>query len=100
MRVYLFGGLPPPYRVSPRQTMQLAQRLIRRGVLKQEDLARISEIHAQVPHKPLHELLVERSFAKEDEVLAALAEEFGLELVDLTNIKVDPSVLQSMPLKL
>jgi general secretion pathway protein E/type IV pilus assembly protein PilB len=80
--------------------MQLAQRLVRRGVLKPDDLARIGELHAQVPHKPLHEFLVERSFAKEDEVLAALAEEFGLELVDLSDVKVDPSVLQSMPLKL
>src|SRR6184192_3909359 len=80
--------------------MQLAKRLVRRGVLKEEDLLRIAEFHARDPNKPLHELLVERSFAKEDEVLAALAEEFGMELVDLTDVKVDPSVLQSMPLKL
>jgi len=80
--------------------MQLAQRLVHRGVLKQEDLQRIAEFHARDPHKPLHELLVERSFAKEDDVLAALAEEFGMELVDLTDVKVDPAVLQSMPLKL
>jgi general secretion pathway protein E/type IV pilus assembly protein PilB len=80
--------------------MQLVQRLVRRGVLKEDDLARIAELHAQVPNKPLHEFLVERSFAKEDEVLAALAEEFGLDLVDLTEVTVDPSVLQSMPLKL
>jgi type II secretion system protein E len=80
--------------------MQLAQRLVRRGVLKPDDLARIAEAHALVPSRPLHELLVERNFAKEEEVLAALAEEFGMELVDLTDVKVEPETLQAMPLKL
>src|SRR5205085_1433249 len=80
--------------------MQLAQRLVKRGVLKPDDLARIDEARALAPSKPLHELLVERSFAKEEDVLAALAEEFGLELVDLSEYTVEPDVLQSMPLKL
>jgi general secretion pathway protein E/type IV pilus assembly protein PilB len=80
--------------------MQLAQRLVRRGVLSAADLARVSEAHAAAPSKPLHELLIERSFAKEEDVLAALAEEFGMELVDLTNVKVEQEVLQAMPLKL
>src|SRR3954451_5672846 len=97
-RVYLLTCLL--FRPSAEAFMQLAQRLVRRGVLKQEDLQRIAEFHARDPHKPLHELLIERSFAKADDVLAALAEEFGMELVDLTDVKVDPSVLQSMPLKL
>src|SRR4051812_9859149 len=80
--------------------MQLAQRLVRRGVLKSDDLARIAEAHSQSPTRPLHEFLVERGFAKEEDVLAALAEEFGMALVDLTDVKVDPDVLHAMPLKL
>jgi general secretion pathway protein E/type IV pilus assembly protein PilB len=80
--------------------MQLAQRLVRRGSLKPDDLARVAEIHASTPSKPLHELLIERGFAKEDEVLAALAEEFGMELVDLSAVKVEPETLQAMPMKL
>jgi general secretion pathway protein E/type IV pilus assembly protein PilB len=80
--------------------MQLAQRLVRRGILKPDDLARIAEAHAQVPSKPLHELIIERNFAKEEDVLAALAEEFGMELVDLTEVKVEQETLQAMPLKL
>src|ERR1700722_11387631 len=80
--------------------MPLAQRLVRRGVLKPDDLARIAEAHALTPSKPLHELLVERNFAKEEDVLAALAEEFGMELIDLTDVKVEPETLQAMPLKL
>ncbi len=80
--------------------MQLAQRLLRRGVLKPDDLARIEEARAQAPNKPLHELLVERNFAREEDVLAGLAEEFGLELVDLSDYKVEPDVLTAMPLKI
>ncbi|MFO0929196.1 MAG: GspE/PulE family protein, partial [Gemmataceae bacterium] len=80
--------------------MQLAQRLVRRGVLKPEDLPRIAEAQGQAPGRPLHELLIERSFAREEDVLAALAEEFGLELVDLSEVRVEPEVLQAMPLKL
>src|SRR5437763_9143644 len=80
--------------------MQLAQRLVRRGVLKVEDLVRVSEAQAGAPSRPLHELLVERGFAREEDVLAALAEEFGMELVDLSNVRVAPEVLQAMPLKL
>jgi type II secretion system protein E len=80
--------------------MQLAQRLVRRGVLKPDDLARVAEVQAAAPSRPLHELLIERGFAKEEDVLAALAEEFGMELVDLTQVKVEPETLQAMPLKL
>ncbi len=80
--------------------MQLAQRLVRRGVLKPEDLARVAEVQAGTPSRPLHELLIERGFAKEEDVLAALAEEFGMDLVDLTQVKVEPETLQAMPLKL
>jgi type II secretion system protein E len=80
--------------------MQLVQRLIRRGSIPAADLARISEAHFAAPTKPLHELLIERGFAKEDDVLIALAEEFGMELVDLTQVTVEPETLQAMPLKL
>jgi general secretion pathway protein E/type IV pilus assembly protein PilB len=80
--------------------MQLAQRLVKRGAMKAEDLPRLNEAHLSNPSRPLHEVIVERAFASEEEVLAALAEEFGLELADLTNVKVDPETLQAMPLKL
>ncbi len=80
--------------------MQLVQRLIRRGVIPADELTRISDAHFAAPAKPLHELLIERGFAKEDDVLIALAEEFGMELVDLTQVTVEPATLQAMPLKL
>ncbi len=80
--------------------MQLAQRLAQNGQLNEADLPRIAEAHAGNPDKPLHELLIEKGFAKEDHVLAALAEEFGLDVVDLSQAEVADECLQAMPLKL
>jgi general secretion pathway protein E/type IV pilus assembly protein PilB len=80
--------------------MQLAQSLAQKGQLNEADLPRIAEAHAANPDKPLHELLIEKGFAKEDHVLAALGEEFDMEVMDLTQTEVADETLASMPLKL
>src|SRR5436305_12628479 len=80
--------------------MTLAQRLAQQGHLNEADLPRIAEAHAANPDTPLHQLLIEKGFAKEDHVLAALAEEFGLEVVDLTQKHVAEDTLKTMPLKM
>src|SRR5438552_1333193 len=87
-------------RLTTEDRMQLAQRLVHKGILSDSDLPRVAEAQLAAPTKPLHELLIERGFAKELEVLAALAEELGLDLVDLTNVTVEPETLAAMPLKL
>ena len=80
--------------------MVLAQRLIDKGILHEADLARVQEAQSAAPSKPLHEILIERGFAREEDVLPALAEELGLELVDLTKITIEPATLSALPLKL
>src|SRR5437588_12038527 len=80
--------------------MLLAERLVHKGLVAENDLARLTEAQKSAPSKPVHELLIEKGFAKEEDVLAALAEEFGMELVDLTKVTVSPDILQAMPLKL
>jgi general secretion pathway protein E/type IV pilus assembly protein PilB len=80
--------------------MQLAERLARAGHLNESDIPRIADAHAANPDRPLHELIIEKGFAKEEHVLAALAEEFGLEVVDLTQTQVADETLRAMPLKL
>jgi general secretion pathway protein E/type IV pilus assembly protein PilB len=84
----------------PETGMHLAQRLVKKGALTPDDLPRIADAQAQASGRALHELIIEKGFAKEEVVLAALAEELGLDLVDLANLKVEPEVLQTMPLKL
>jgi type II secretion system protein E len=80
--------------------MLLAQRLVKKGLLSEDDLKKVAEAQAAAPTKPLHEILIERKFAQEQDVLAALAEEFGMELVDLTKVTVEPETLTAMPMKL
>jgi type II secretion system protein E len=80
--------------------MQLLQKLIRRGVIRLEDLEQITELHKANSSRPLHTMLIERGFAKEEEILPALAGEFGLEFVDLSQATVQPETLRAMPLKL
>jgi len=80
--------------------MDLVQRLLQRGVLTEADAARVKEAEAAAPTKRLHELLIEKGFAREEQVLSALSEELGMEFVDLTDRKVEPETLQAMPLRL
>jgi general secretion pathway protein E/type IV pilus assembly protein PilB len=79
--------------------MQLVHDLVRKGLLKESDLEAVQAAQAS-NGKPLHEVLVEKGFAREEDVLAALADETGLELVDLTKCVVEPETLKAMPLKL
>ncbi len=80
--------------------MQLVQRLVQKGLLTEADSARVTELAASLPDRPIHEILIDRGFVKEEAVLTALAEEFGLELVDLSQMKIDSQTLASMPQRL
>src|ERR1700722_6479755 len=78
--------------------MLLARRLVRKGIVSAADLAKVAE--EGTSGKPLHVLLVERGLVKEEDVFAAMAEEFDMELVDLTKVTIEPKMLRSVPLKL
>jgi type II secretion system protein E len=80
--------------------MDLAQRLVEKGLLSAADLPHLAEAQAATPSKPVHEILIERGYAKEEEVLKTLADLLGMDLVDLSNVTVAPSTLEAMPLKL
>jgi general secretion pathway protein E/type IV pilus assembly protein PilB len=80
--------------------MQMLKRLVQDGLIKPSDVESICVAHAAVPGKPLHELLIEKGYVREEDVLPILAEEFGMELVDLANVQVDGDTLTAMPLKL
>jgi general secretion pathway protein E/type IV pilus assembly protein PilB len=80
--------------------MQLAERLVERGVMPAGSLPQLAEAQAAAPGKPLHEILIERGFAKEEQVLAALGEFLGMDVIDLTKVKVEPETLEIMPSKL
>jgi general secretion pathway protein E/type IV pilus assembly protein PilB len=81
--------------------MQVLRWLVTRGVVSADDLQRAAEAHgASGSNRPLHEFLIERGVVKEEPIMSAMADEFGMELVDLNKIKVDPETLKTVPLKL
>ena len=81
--------------------MHILRWLVAKGAITGDDLKQAVEAHANSgSNRPIHEFLVERGIAKEETVLAALADEFGMELVDLTKVQIDPETLKAMPLKL
>jgi type II secretion system protein E len=80
--------------------MQLLQHLLKKGLLRESDLATIREAQVAAPTKPVHEIILEKNYAREEDVLPLLAEEFGMDLVDLTKAHVEPDALQAMPLKM
>src|SRR5262245_66221426 len=80
--------------------MFLLQRLRERGHLSDADAKRAEEAQAAEPNRPLHEILLEKGIGSELHVLGALAEEFGLEFVDLSHARIEPDTLAVMPAKL
>jgi type II secretion system protein E len=80
--------------------MYLLQRLREKGHLSDVDLRRAEEAIAANPDKPAHVVLIDKSIGKEDAILQTLAEQFGLELVDLSNATVSPEMVAVMPAKL
>jgi general secretion pathway protein E/type IV pilus assembly protein PilB len=81
--------------------MQVLRWLVTRGVVTADDLQRAAEAHtASGSNRPLHEFLIERGVVKEEPIMSAMADEFGMELVDLNKVKVDPETLKTVPLKL
>src|SRR6516225_8157773 len=80
--------------------MNLVRTLVQNGAMKEADVPRLQEAIVSAPNKPLHALIIEQAFAKEEDVLPVLAQQFGMDLVDLTKLTVDPETIRIMPSKL
>jgi type II secretion system protein E len=80
--------------------MNLVRTLVQNGAMKEADVPRLQEAIVSAPNRPLHALIIEQAFAKEEDVLPVLAQQFGMDLVDLTKLTVDPETIRIMPSKL
>ena len=69
--------------------------LVDKGVLNAHDLTAVRNAQAESPSRPLHTLLLERGWAKEETLLPALADYFSLDLVDLTKVTISPETLRA-----
>ena len=80
--------------------MHLLQSLVERGLLTESNRGRAADAIKHAPEFPPNQVLVDKGFVKEEALLPVLAEEFGLELVDLSHATIDPDILGVMPQKL
>jgi type II secretion system protein E len=80
--------------------MQLIQTLVARGLLAESERGRANEALKAAPDYPPHQVLIDKGFIKEEILLPVLAEEFGLELIDLSHATIEKDVLEAMPQKL
>jgi len=80
--------------------MQLLDALTKRGVLTDADRSRAADAIAAAPDKPPHFTLIDKGFAPEDAIMKTLALQFGLDWVDLSEAKIEPDAISSLPLKL
>ncbi len=68
--------------------------------MHESDMPKLQEALRTSPNKPLHMVLIEKGFAKEESIMPLLAEQFGMELVDLVNTKIDIEAVKVAPSKL
>lgn len=71
--------------------------LLRRGLISPEQLM---ESRATINGGTIIESIIEKGFANEVVALKAIAEEFGMDFVDLREVNPDLSLLESFPIKL
>ncbi|OWK45657.1 GspE/PulE family protein [Fimbriiglobus ruber] len=80
--------------------MMLIDALCDRGLLSKEDRGRATDALTASPGKPPHFALLEKGFIKEEPLYTVLADEFGMDFVDLAKINVDPAALVGIPQRL
>src|SRR3990170_2047289 len=81
---------------TKRKSKQLGQILLEQGLLTQEQLDRALEEHRNTP-KSLGRVLIDLGYIRERDLVAALAEQVGLEFVDLTEYHIDAAATALVP---
>ncbi|HEX5951442.1 MAG TPA: ATPase, T2SS/T4P/T4SS family [Actinomycetota bacterium] len=81
---------------AKRKPKQLGQILLEQGLLTQQQLDTALEEHRNTP-KSLGRVLIDLGYIRERDLVRALAEQVGLEFVDLTDYRIDPVVTSLLP---
>ncbi|MGH2642042.1 MAG: GspE/PulE family protein [Actinomycetota bacterium] len=79
-----------------RKSKQLGQILIELGLITPEQLDAALEEHQKTP-KALGRVLIDLGMIKEADLVRALAEQVGLEFVDLSDTQIDPASTALLP---
>ena len=75
--------------------MKLGSLLVQRGMIQEWQF--LTAMGARKPGQKLGEVMLERRFLSEEQLLEALSLQLGLPIVRLAGITVDPAALQAMP---
>ncbi|MEW6059948.1 MAG: ATPase, T2SS/T4P/T4SS family [Actinomycetota bacterium] len=81
---------------AKRKPKQLGQILLEQGLLSEEQLERALDEHRNTP-KSLGRVLIDLGYIRERDLVCALAEQVGLEFVDLGEYQVDPGATTLLP---
>ena len=79
-----------------KKTKQLGQILIEQGLISEQQLQEALETQERVP-KSLGRILIDLNLIREIDLVRALAQQIGLEFVDLADFPVDPSSTALIP---
>ncbi|HET9724835.1 MAG TPA: ATPase, T2SS/T4P/T4SS family [Actinomycetota bacterium] len=81
---------------AKRKPKQLGQILLEQDLLTREQLDTALEEHRNTP-KSLGRVLIDLGYIRERDLVRALAEQVGLEFVDLTDYRIDPVLTSLLP---
>ena len=82
--------------MAAKQKAKYTDILLRRGLLSVEQIVEAEDLARQTSRK-LQDVLVERDYATGEDVMRAIAEQHGLDFVDLSEVAVPPSVIELVP---
>ncbi|HMF16455.1 MAG TPA: ATPase, T2SS/T4P/T4SS family, partial [Gemmataceae bacterium] len=80
--------------------MDFLNYLVDKGLLGETERTAVEDSLRASPNKPVHVVLLEKGFMREEDLLPALADQFGMDLVDLTKVTITPEMLKAIPIKL
>ena len=80
--------------------MNLVNLLVQKGLMREADVAPLREKLATAGQKPLHLVLLENSFVREEDLFPLLAEQLSMEFVDLAKTTPTPEAMRVAPTKI
>ncbi len=82
--------------MAAKRRAQYANLLVDKGVISQDQLAEAEELASQANIK-LPEAIIRLGYASGEEVMSVLAEQHGLQFLDLSRVVIPPNVVELVP---
>jgi general secretion pathway protein E/type IV pilus assembly protein PilB len=86
---------------TPEPFMNLVNLLVQAGVLPESDVPALRDkLAAAAGSKPMHLVMLEQGFIREEDLLPVLGKYLGMEIVDLTKATISLEAMKAAPAKL